>query len=123
MMRETSPIHRCSCGRRRPGRCRSNQFAAVHPDLEYSVLSTEHDGKSQKLIVASALVETLRAKTKQELPETNDRVKGSQLIGRRYIPPFDHFSRLLFRSIGQDSQRKTETDLLARRAGGLRNDG
>ena len=37
----------------------SNQFAAVHPELEYSVLSTEHDGKSQKLIIASALVETL----------------------------------------------------------------
>src|SRR4051794_7469619 len=67
----------------------SNQFAAVHPDLEYSVLGTEHDGKSQRLIVASALVETLRNKTKQKLQEIDKPLKGSDLIGRRYLPPFD----------------------------------
>ncbi len=37
----------------------SNQFAAVHPDLEYSVLGTEHGGKASRIIVASALVETM----------------------------------------------------------------
>src|SRR5881394_2741490 len=31
----------------------SNQFAAVHPDLEYSVLSTENGSQKQKLIVAT----------------------------------------------------------------------
>lgn len=69
----------------------SNQFAAVHPDLEYSVLGTEHDGKPQRLIVASALVESLRSKSKQELPEVDKPIKGSDLIGRRYLPPFDCF--------------------------------
>src|SRR5215212_7298047 len=51
----------------------SNQFAAVNPELQYSVLGTSYsvpgtkDEKPHRLIVATALVETLRAKTKQEL--------------------------------------------------------
>ena len=44
----------------------SNQFAAVHPDLEYSVVLDQHDGTTEKLIVASALVETIAAKMKRE---------------------------------------------------------
>jgi isoleucyl-tRNA synthetase len=71
----------------------SNQFAAVHPDLEYSVLSIEHDGKPPRLIVASALVDSLRNKTKQELPEVDLPIKGRDLIGRRYMPPFEGFYR------------------------------
>jgi isoleucyl-tRNA synthetase len=66
----------------------SNQFAAVHPDLSYSVLSTQH---GEKVIVATALVEALRAKTKQELPEVDSAVLGKDLIGRRYVPPFDFY--------------------------------
>src|SRR3954468_23038710 len=73
----------------------SNQFAAVHPDLEYSVLSTEHDGRTHKLIVASALVESLRSKTKDELPVADKPVKGRDLIGRRYIPPFNYYYKAL----------------------------
>src|SRR5262245_44545875 len=72
----------------------SNQFTAVHPDLEYSVLGTEHDGKPQRLIVATALVETLRNKTKQELHEVDKPLKGSQLVGRRYDPPFRCYADL-----------------------------
>ena len=58
----------------------SNQFAAVHPELEYSVVVDEHaahpplpqgegqgDGTSHRLIVASALVETLAEKVKRKL--------------------------------------------------------
>jgi isoleucyl-tRNA synthetase len=66
----------------------SNQFAAVHPELEYSVLSTQDHGK---IMVASALVESLRTKSKEELPVIGVPVKGSQLIGRRYRPPFDFY--------------------------------
>src|SRR3954447_5921055 len=47
----------------------SNLFAAVHPELDYSVLSTEDEIGSERLIVASALVETLRAKAKHKLAE------------------------------------------------------
>jgi isoleucyl-tRNA synthetase len=70
----------------------SNQFAAVHPELEYSVLSTQHHGK---IIVATALVESLRTKSKEELPVIGAPIKGSQLIGRMYRPPFDcYYSRI-----------------------------
>src|SRR5438552_5814920 len=42
----------------------SNQFAAVHPDLDYSVVVDEHLGR--RLIVASTLVETIAGKVKRE---------------------------------------------------------
>ena len=42
----------------------SNQFAAVKPDLEYSIVSVE--GEPRKLILASALVEAVSAKVGKE---------------------------------------------------------
>jgi isoleucyl-tRNA synthetase len=73
----------------------SNQFAVVRAELEYSVLGTQHDGMPGKIIVASDLVDTLRTKSKQELPAIGAPLKGLQLIGRRYVPPFDHYYRQL----------------------------
>lgn len=69
----------------------SNQFAAVSADLEYSVLSTDDAGK---IVVASALVDTLRAKVKQELPATKT-LQGRDLVGMRYRPPFDYYHNSL----------------------------
>src|SRR3990170_6784450 len=66
----------------------SNQFATVNPKLEYSVLSTKYDGKTEKLIIASALVETIDAKAKVEFTVESTCV-GDDLVGRRYRPPFD----------------------------------
>ena len=43
----------------------SNQFAAVKPDLEYSVVAVE--GEKRKLILASALVETVVGQGRQEV--------------------------------------------------------
>jgi isoleucyl-tRNA synthetase len=68
----------------------SNQFAAVHDDLEYSVVADEHDGKKDRLIVASALVEAIAGKVKREL-KVERTLKGSELVGRRYRPPFDFY--------------------------------
>jgi isoleucyl-tRNA synthetase len=68
----------------------SNQFAAVHPELEYSVVVDEHDGKTERLIVASALVATLAEKVKRDL-HVVDKLLGEKLIGRRYVPPFDYY--------------------------------
>lgn len=68
----------------------SNQFAAVHPDLEYVILSTEIDGKSHQVIVASELAEIIRSKAKEDLPEV-ERLPGTDLVGRRYRPPFDFY--------------------------------
>ncbi len=63
----------------------SNQFAAVKPDLEYSVVSVE--GESRKLILASALVETVLAKAGKEFT-VEATLPGKKLIGLRYLPPF-----------------------------------
>ena len=66
----------------------SNQFAAVHPDLEYSVVLDEHLGR--RLIIASVLVETIAGKVKREL-KVERTLKGRDLVGRRYVPPFDYY--------------------------------
>ena len=68
----------------------SNQFAAVHPELEYSVVADRQSGR--QFVVASALVETLSQKIKLEL-ETIETMSGQQLVGLRYQPPFDTFGK------------------------------
>ncbi len=80
----------------------SNQFAAVRPDLEYSVLSTEHEGKSEKLIVATALVDTIAAKTKRAFV-VESTLHGRDLWGRRYIPPFHCYYKLFGSKTGKIS--------------------
>ncbi|MBI2827459.1 MAG: isoleucine--tRNA ligase [Planctomycetia bacterium] len=72
----------------------SNQFAAVHPGLEYSVVVDEHDGKTERLIVASALVKEIGEKAGREL-RVERTLYGRDLIGRRYVPPFDYYYKTL----------------------------
>jgi len=66
----------------------SNQFAAVRPELEYSVVRLE--GEPKRLIVASALAETIAAKVGKQF-KVESTYHGEQLIGRRYVPPFDYY--------------------------------
>ena len=70
----------------------SNQFAAVHPDFEYATVVDAESG--QRLILAAALVEALAGKIKRELKVESIR-RGSELLGKRYVPPFSNYhSRL-----------------------------
>ncbi len=65
----------------------SNQYVAVRPEYDYvEVLDKEHG----RLIVASALRETIAAKLGRDLPVQRE-FKGDALLGRRYRPPFDYF--------------------------------
>jgi len=66
----------------------SNSLAAVRSDLEYAVV---RDG-DQRLIVAAALRDDLAAKIGRDLP-VERRLRGSELVGRHYQPPFDWFAR------------------------------
>ncbi len=75
----------------------SNQFAAVHTDLEYSTVVDSETG--QRLIIASALVETIANKIKRELP-VESTCKGSELLGKRYRPPFDYFYQSMSEQTG-----------------------
>jgi len=68
----------------------SNQFAAVHPDLDYATVVDNETG--QRIIMAAALVETIAGKLKREL-KVESTCKGAQLVGHKYKPPFDYFYR------------------------------
>ena len=75
----------------------SNQFAAVHPDLEYSIVAVE--GETRKLVIASALVEEIAGKAKKELT-VESTLSGKGLIGKRYTPPFDYYHKTLGDTLG-----------------------
>ncbi|MEX2300857.1 MAG: isoleucine--tRNA ligase [Bryobacterales bacterium] len=64
----------------------ANQYAAVRPDFDY--VQVRDEGRS--LIVAAALREQIAAKIGRELPVERE-MKGSELLGLRYRPPFDYF--------------------------------
>ncbi len=85
----------------------SNQFAAVHPELEYSVVFDAE--ANQRLVIASALVETIAGKVKREL-KIERTLKGAELIGRRYLPPFNFYydSQPLTQISGKPSRRGDE---------------
>ncbi|WP_145060254.1 isoleucine--tRNA ligase [Adhaeretor mobilis] len=69
----------------------SNQFAAVHPEIEYSTVEDAETGEG--LVLASDLVETLATKIKRDLKVVSTCL-GKELIGRRYVPPFDTYYTL-----------------------------
>jgi isoleucyl-tRNA synthetase len=66
----------------------SNCLAAVNAAEEYCVVA---DGE-KRLVVASALRETLAEKVGRELPVVRT-LRGQELVGQRYTPPFDWFAR------------------------------
>lgn len=68
----------------------SNQFAAVHPDLEYAFCQDEESGET--VVLAAALVDSLAEKTKRKL-SVSKTIKGSELVGKHYKPPFDCYSK------------------------------
>src|SRR5262245_60234365 len=67
----------------------SNQFTAVDPELAYSIVD---DGQGHKLVMASALVETVMHRAGLE-PKVVSTCRGSELLGNRYLPPFDYYYR------------------------------
>jgi isoleucyl-tRNA synthetase len=72
----------------------SNQFAAVKEDLEYVVLrEAAADGSSpdaREYVVAAALAAQLGDKMKKTFETVGD-LRGRDLVGRSYLPPFDTY--------------------------------
>jgi isoleucyl-tRNA synthetase len=66
----------------------SNSLAAVKAEIPYAEV---RDG-DQRLVVAEALVPTLAETFGRELPVVRT-FPGTELVGRRYEPPFDWFRR------------------------------
>ncbi|MCK6549265.1 isoleucine--tRNA ligase [Myxococcota bacterium] len=68
----------------------SNMFAAVHGEIDYVYAKDPETG--HVLVVAEALCAALGEKLGRTL-EVQKRVRGSQLIGKRYVPPFDTYRK------------------------------
>ncbi len=66
----------------------SNQFAAVHPELNYVVVVDEESG--EKLVVAESLYESIAEKAKRTF-KVEKKLRGAQLVGWRYRPPFPYY--------------------------------
>ncbi|GGN15635.1 isoleucine--tRNA ligase [Lentzea pudingi] len=65
----------------------SNLAAAVHPDVDYvTVVGSDGD----KYLLAEARVAAYARELGEE-PEVVARHKGSDLVGKKYLPPFDFF--------------------------------
>lgn len=69
----------------------SNQFAAVHPEIEYATVEDPETGEA--LVFAKDLVETIGGKLKRELKVVST-CSGKELIGKRYLPPFECYYTL-----------------------------
>ncbi|MEE2903634.1 MAG: isoleucine--tRNA ligase [Myxococcota bacterium] len=76
----------------------SNMFAAVHGDLDYVYAKDSETG--DMLVLADGLRESMEAKLGRSL-EVTKTVKGSELIGKRYEPPFDIYSK----DVAEDDER------------------
>ena len=68
----------------------SNQFAAVKADLEYVVLREAGVDGGPEYVVAEPLAAGLGEKLKKEF-DVVERLPGSALVGRSYVPPFDTY--------------------------------
>ncbi|MBW1844774.1 MAG: isoleucine--tRNA ligase, partial [Deltaproteobacteria bacterium] len=66
----------------------SNSLVAVKANVDYAVVV---DG-DRRLIVAEALLPSLREKVDGDLPVERT-LRGEELVGQRYVPPFDWFER------------------------------
>ncbi len=65
----------------------SNMFAAVKADVPYAVVRDE----GGRVVVAEALLPSLAEKAGRALPVERT-LPGSELVGRRYRPPFDWYA-------------------------------
>jgi isoleucyl-tRNA synthetase len=82
----------------------SNQFAAVHAEVEYAYAKDPKDGRV--LVMARALLPSIEGKIGRQL-EVLKSVKGAELIGKHYRPPFDTYAKpspnpLYFRVVAGD---------------------
>jgi isoleucyl-tRNA synthetase len=76
----------------------SNQFVAVHPELEY--VSVEIEGEPRKVVVAKALAESIAEKVKKKFTILST-CRGLELMGRSYVPPFDSYYKSLKSADGE----------------------
>ena len=74
----------------------SNQFVAVKTDMEYCVVKFEGDARA--VVIAEPLLASVAQKYGGKKPKEYEllgKFTGEELVGVRYLPPFDTFYRTL----------------------------
>ncbi|EWT00079.1 isoleucine--tRNA ligase [Intrasporangium oryzae NRRL B-24470] len=70
----------------------SNLAMAVHPDIDYVVVESDHTGTTERYVLAAARLGAYQRELGEDAAErVVERLKGSDLIGRSYTPPFTYF--------------------------------
>ncbi|MFF5204547.1 isoleucine--tRNA ligase [Streptosporangium sp. NPDC000396] len=69
----------------------SNLAVAVHPDIDYVLLRTDAEHRSERYVIAAARVSRYARELGEE-PTVLRRMKGSALLGLSYTPPFTFFT-------------------------------
>ena len=71
----------------------SNLALAVHDDVDYVVVESAVTGRTERYLLAEARLSAYaREMGEQARHRIVRRVKGSELVGLRYTPPFDYFT-------------------------------
>lgn len=68
----------------------SNLAVAVHPDIDYVLLETDTDHGGERYVIAEARVPHYARELGEE-PTVLRRLKGTELLGLSYTPPFNFF--------------------------------
>ncbi len=70
----------------------SNMGVAVHPDVDYVVVEGDRAGGSDRYLLAEARLAAYQRELGDDASERIvARYRGSDLVGRRYTPPFDYY--------------------------------
>jgi isoleucyl-tRNA synthetase len=71
----------------------SNLAMAVNPDVDYAVVQGDADGGDVRYLLAEARVAAYSRELGEDAAERIvQRLKGSELLGRTYTPPFSYFT-------------------------------
>ena len=80
-------------GRRPRGPLPSNLAMAVDPDVDYVVVESEFTGRTERYVLAEARLAAYARELGEDAAErVVERLKGADLVGRRYTPPFSYFA-------------------------------
>jgi len=68
----------------------SNLLIMVHPDIDYVVVESDASGSTERYVLAEARLAAYAGVLGDE-PQLVRRVKGTELLGLTYTPPFSYF--------------------------------
>ena len=70
----------------------ANLAIMVHPDVDYVVVESDVTGTTERYLIAEARLDAYAAELGDDATDRIvQRLKGSELVGRSYTPPFDYF--------------------------------